>query len=71
MSLALAQLLDWDTGLVWVDERYHYSEVRMAALAPILDTLYFVAFVDRGDVRKIVSLRRASRAEVSRYVQAF
>ncbi|MCU0613431.1 MAG: BrnT family toxin, partial [Candidatus Eisenbacteria bacterium] len=32
-------------------------------------TLYYVAFVDRGDVRRIISLRRATRREVKRYVE--
>lgn len=29
-----------------------------------------VAFVDRGDVRRIISLRRANRREVKHYVQS-
>jgi uncharacterized DUF497 family protein len=33
----------------------------MIALAPSETTLYFVAFVDRGHRRRIVSLRRATR----------
>lgn len=43
----------------------------MIALAPEADTLYYVAFVDRGDVRRIISLRRALRREVRHYVKSF
>ncbi len=43
----------------------------MIALAPKIDTLYYVAFVDRGEVRRIISLRRANRREVKRYVESF
>jgi uncharacterized DUF497 family protein len=32
--------------------------------------LYYVAFVDRHRVRRIISLRRANRREVTHYVQA-
>jgi hypothetical protein len=33
-----------------------------------LRVLYFVAFVDREGVRRIISLRRANRREVKHYV---
>jgi uncharacterized protein len=69
VSLNLAKLMDWDNALVWLDQRFSYNEVRMSALAPIGDTLYFVAYVDRGSVRRSISLRKATRKEVERYVK--
>ena len=69
VSLALASELDWEAALVWVDVRFDYAELRMIALAPKTQILYCVAFVDRGDVRRIISLRRANRREVKHYVQ--
>ena len=69
MSLSLASQLDWEAALVWIDERFEYGETRMIALAPETETLYYVAFVDRGNVRRIISLRRANRREVKYYVQ--
>ena len=71
LSLALAAELDWDASLVWVDERYEYGELRMIALAPDTGILYYVAFVDRGEARRIISLRKANRREVKHYVQSF
>lgn len=71
MSLALASELDWDAALLWIDERRDYGEVRILALAPRSVILYYVAFVDRGNVRRVISLRRANRREVRRYVQVF
>ena len=71
VSLALAADLDWEAALVWVDDhRFDYAELRMIALAPETDTLYYVAYVDRGDVRRIISLRRANRREVKHYVES-
>ena len=61
--------LDWKAALVWVDERFEYREARMIALAPKTEILYYVAYVDRGDVRRIISLRRANRREVKHYVE--
>lgn len=68
-SLSVAIDLDWEAALVWVDERFEYGETRMIALAPRVNILYCVAFVDRGDVRRIISLRRANRREVKHYVE--
>ena len=69
VSLALAEQLDWNAALVWVDERYQYTELRMIALAPETNTLYYVAFVENDDTRRIISLRPATRREVTHYVE--
>lgn len=50
--------------------RYSYDELRMIGLVPEGDTLYYAAFVDRGDVRRIISLRLAERREVKKYVDS-
>jgi len=68
VSLALARELDWDSALVWADDRYEYDELRMVALAPKTNTLFYVSFVDRGSLRRIISLRPATRKEVKHYV---
>lgn len=67
--LALAADLAWNAALVWVDDRFDDAELRMIALAPEIDTLYYVAFVDRGDARRIICLRRATRREVKHHVE--
>jgi uncharacterized DUF497 family protein len=69
VSLALAGELEWEAALVWIDGRFEYDETRMIALAPRARTLYYVAFVDRGNARRVISLRRANRREVKHYVQ--
>ncbi len=69
VSLALAAELDWEAALVWVDDRFEYAELRVIALAPMTHTLYYVAFVDRGAARRIISLRRANRREIKHYVE--
>jgi uncharacterized protein len=71
VSLSLAGELDWEAALVWVDERFEYGELRMIALAPETNVLYYVAFVDRGNARRVISVRRANRREVKHYVESF
>jgi uncharacterized protein len=71
LSLAFAKQLAWDEALVWLDERFGYEELRMSALVPRGNRLYFVAFTDRGSVRRVISLRYAERREVKHYVENF
>ena len=67
----VARELDWDAALVCIDDRFEYTEMRMIALAPKTETVYYVAFVDRGEVRRVISLRPANRREVKRYVESY
>ena len=71
VSLGMASQLDWESALVWVDERHAYGELRMIALVPEPPVLFYVAFVDRGDLRRIISLRRANQRETNHYVNTF
>jgi uncharacterized DUF497 family protein len=71
LSLAVAESLEWDDALVRVDERYAYDELRMIGLVPGSDRLYYVAFVDRGDQRRVISLRFAERREIKHYVENY
>ena len=61
----------WGEALVWIDSRYEYDEIRMIGLVPEGNTLYYVAFVDRGDVRRVISLRYAERKEIKHYVENY
>ena len=61
--------LNWEAALVWIDDRFEYGELRMIALAPKTGILYYVTFVDRGKMRRIISLRQANRREVTHYVK--
>ena len=69
LSLSFAEKLIWEEAYVWVDPRYAYDELRMIGLVSEGNTLYFVAFVDRGDVRRTISLRRTERRGVKKYVE--
>ena len=69
VSLAMADKLDWKAALVRIDERVEYGEQRMIALALMIDIVYYVAFVDRGQSRRIISLRRDNRKEAKYYVE--
>jgi uncharacterized DUF497 family protein len=70
ISLAEAALFEWDDALYWIDERNDYGEVRECAIGYIDTGLYYLVYVRRDDVRRIISLRKANSREVTRYAQA-
>jgi uncharacterized protein len=68
--LSLAGELLWDQAITWVDERYDYDELRMIALAPDTSILFHVSFVERNEVTRVISLRRATKKEALLYVHS-
>ncbi len=70
LSLQLAEQLEWDTLWAQADVRQNYGELRLIGFAYIELRLFCVVFVDREDVRRIISLRKANLREVNRYAQA-
>lgn len=69
ISLACAALLDWDSAVVAPDERRDYRERREIAIAYLGPRLHVIVFVDRADVRRVISLRRANKREIERYAR--
>lgn len=69
VSLRLANQLEWESAVIWPDTRKDYGEPRMAAIGYIGLRLYYVAFVDRDNVRRITSLRKANQREINRYAE--
>ncbi len=67
VSLLQANRLEWDALLAIEDTRRDYGELRMIGFAPIGKRVYCVVYTDRGDVRRIISLRKANNRETERY----
>jgi len=67
VPLALASELVWDEMIAMLDTRKDYGEARMIGYAPLGNRLFCVVFVDRGDARRIISLRKANSREVKAY----
>lgn len=66
VSFDIAPELDWGNALVV--RQIIRGEERNAALVPLGDRLHFCAYVAREDVYRIISLRKANRRGVWRYV---
>lgn len=69
VSLALAAKIEWDSALLWRDNRRDYGEIRHAAIGYIGQRLYVVVFVARAGQRRIISLRKANSREITRYAE--
>jgi uncharacterized DUF497 family protein len=54
-----------------VDDRVEYGEVRMRAIGRVGGEILQCVYTNRGDVRRIISLRYASRKERDEYRKAF
>lgn len=48
---------------------HRYGEARFIVLGYIVDRLYSMVFTVRGDMLRVISLRKANKREVKRYDQ--
>ena len=54
-----------------LDVRVDYGETRMIGYVFGETRLFCVVYVDRGDVRRIIRLRKANNREVERYASNY
>jgi uncharacterized protein len=67
VSLALAEVLFVGSNLTLTDDRFDYGETRQIAFGRIKGRLFVCVYADRGEERRVISLRKANRREVKRY----
>jgi uncharacterized DUF497 family protein len=65
-----ARHFDWETAVITIDDREDYGELREMALGFIGMRLHVMIFTRRAGNVRIISLRKAHRTEVRRYVEA-
>ena len=59
---------DWNTALINASQ--HGSELRFVATGYIETRLHVVVYTQRGDRKRIISLRKANNRERARYAKA-
>jgi uncharacterized DUF497 family protein len=67
VSFTEAEELEWETAVVKPDNRHEYGEQRFIGYVLKSDRLYCVVYTERGDQRRIISLRKANEREVRAY----
>jgi len=65
----LVEHFEWEQALVRRDSRREYGEKRFCALGYIANRVYHVVFTLRGDVARVISLRKANNREVNSYAE--
>jgi uncharacterized DUF497 family protein len=70
VSLRLAEFLFAGRFVSQVDDRFDYNEMRYVAIGEIGGLVFVCVYVDRGEDRRVISLRRANKREVRRYEEA-
>ena len=63
LDFATAALIFEGPVQTTLDDRYDYGEERIIALGEVDDEVLVVVYTDRGEVRRIISARRASSKE--------
>ncbi len=69
-SLGLAEKLEWDTLWEREDNVLDYQETRYIGILYYGLTLMCIIYTEQGTVRRVISLRKATKTEVLLYAQA-
>lgn len=62
---------DWSTALVFEDTAHSQTEPRFLAYGMIERRLHALVYTPRGDVCRVISLRKANRRERTRFQNVF
>jgi len=69
LSFESAAHFDFESALVYVDERRDYGETRYVALGLLDERLHVLCFAEASDGIRVISFRNANSREVSRYAK--
>lgn len=69
VDFTAANEFDWNSAFIYVDDREDYGELREVAIGYIGVRLYVLVFTRRGETIRIISLWKAQRSDVRRYVE--
>jgi uncharacterized DUF497 family protein len=58
---------DFETALIWQDDRRDYGEERFVAIGVIGERLHVLCFTEIEEGIRVISLRRANSRETNRY----
>lgn len=67
IDFTAAYRFEWDTAKVDPDTRRDYGESRFVALGRIGLRIHVLVFTPRGELVRVISLRKANQREIRRY----
>jgi len=71
VDFAAVETFEWRFALIAPDLRPDCAETRFQAIGPIGERLHVLVFTPRGDVIRVISLRKANDREVESYGARF
>ncbi len=69
VSFASVRSFEFETALVWEDDRADYGELRMVALGLVGPRVHQLVYTMRGETLRVISLRKANARETKTYVE--
>ncbi len=69
IDFTAAENFDWDTAALDFDDREDYGELRELAIGFIGVRLHVLIFTRRNERIRIISLRKAEKPDVKKYVE--
>lgn len=69
ISFESVRWFEFDTAVIWKDDRRDYGETRYCALGYIGERIHHLTFTYRGEVVRVISLRKANHREVTKYAK--
>jgi hypothetical protein len=70
IDFTAAYRFEWDTARIDPDMRRDYGEQRFVALGRIGLRVHVLVFTPRGEVVRVISLRKANRREIRHYEES-
>jgi uncharacterized protein len=67
VDMAAAAEFDFETAETWTDTRKSYGEMHTIAIGFIGLRLHVLVFTTRGQIMRVISLRKANRKESAAY----
>ncbi|PCE26314.1 hypothetical protein BWP39_17495 [Paraburkholderia acidicola] len=55
--------------LDWVDDRFDYPEERIITVGHLADRIVIVIWIQRGEARHVISMRKANEREKKRFTK--
>lgn len=67
LPFELVEEFEFETAVIWVDERFAYPEQLLLAIGWIGERLHVVCYTNTPHGIRVISLRKANDREVRRY----
>ncbi|WEZ84791.1 BrnT family toxin [Rhizobium sp. 32-5/1] len=68
IPFSMVSAFEFDSALIVVDDRQDYGEIREAAIGFIGERVHVLIFTIRAETLWVISLRKANKREIRRYV---